>query len=42
MAGTTSQPPMSALVAATENTERTTGLSLRAVARNARLRVPGP
>ncbi|HEX2810159.1 MAG TPA: biotin/lipoyl-containing protein, partial [Kineosporiaceae bacterium] len=31
MAGTTSQPPMSALVAATDNTERTTGLSLRAV-----------
>ena len=31
MAGTTSQPPMSALVAATENTDRVTGLSLRAV-----------
>ena len=29
MAGTTSQPPMSALVAATENTDRVTGLSLR-------------
>nr|WP_245599393.1 pyruvate carboxylase [Nakamurella lactea] len=31
MAGTTSQPPMSALVAATDHTERATGLSLRAV-----------
>ncbi len=31
MAGTTSQPPMSALVAATDFTERETGLSLRAV-----------
>jgi len=31
MAGTTSQPPMSALVAALEHTERDTGLSLRAV-----------
>src|SRR5690606_9178254 len=31
MAGTTSQPPMSALVAALANTERDTGLSLRAV-----------
>ncbi|HEY3437037.1 MAG TPA: pyruvate carboxylase [Actinotalea sp.] len=30
MAGTTSQPPMSALVAALEHTERDTGLSLRA------------
>ena len=31
MAGTTSQPPMSALVAATDFTERATGLQLRAV-----------
>jgi pyruvate carboxylase len=31
MAGTTSQPPMSSLVAALEHTERDTGLSLRAV-----------
>ena len=31
MAGTTSQPSLSALVAALENTERDTGLSLRAV-----------
>ncbi|MDQ4117971.1 MAG: pyruvate carboxylase, partial [Actinomycetota bacterium] len=31
MAGTTSQPSLSALVAATENTERATGLSLAAV-----------
>lgn len=31
MAGTTSQPPLSALVAATDHTERATGLSLRAV-----------
>src|SRR5215213_1738330 len=31
MAGTTSQPPMSALVAATDNTPRSTGLDLRAV-----------
>ncbi len=31
MAGTTSQPPMSALVAALANTERDTGLSLQAV-----------
>ena len=31
MAGTTSQPSMSALVAALEHTERDTGLSLRAV-----------
>ncbi|MBV9142081.1 MAG: pyruvate carboxylase [Pseudonocardiales bacterium] len=31
MAGTTSQPALSALVAATEHTERSTGLSLRAV-----------
>ena len=31
MAGTTSQPPMSALVAALEHTERDTGLSLAAV-----------
>jgi pyruvate carboxylase len=31
MAGTTSQPPISALVAATDHTERTTGLSLDAV-----------
>jgi pyruvate carboxylase len=31
MAGTTSQPPMSALVAALEHSERATGLSLRAV-----------
>ncbi|MCX4821208.1 pyruvate carboxylase [Streptomyces sp. NBC_01142] len=31
MAGTTSQPPLSALVAATDNTERATGLSLQAV-----------
>jgi pyruvate carboxylase len=31
MAGTTSQPPMSALVAATDGTERATGLDLRAV-----------
>src|SRR5699024_3302625 len=31
MAGTTSQPPMSALVAATDHTERSTGLSLSAV-----------
>ena len=31
MAGTTSQPPMSALVAATQNTDGVTGLSLRAV-----------
>lgn len=31
MAGTTSQPPMSALVAALEHTERDTGLSLEAV-----------
>ena len=31
MAGTTSQPPMSALVAALEHTERSTGLSLRNV-----------
>jgi len=32
MAGTTSQPPMSALVAATDYTPRATGLDLRAVA----------
>jgi len=32
MAGTTSQPSLSALVAATDNTERATGLSLHAVA----------
>ncbi len=32
MAGTTSQPPLSALVAALEHTERDTGLSLAAVA----------
>ncbi|MEJ7650405.1 MAG: pyruvate carboxylase, partial [Nakamurella sp.] len=31
MAGTTSQPPMSALVAATDHTDRATGLSLQAV-----------
>ncbi|MBC7289753.1 MAG: pyruvate carboxylase [Actinotalea sp.] len=31
MAGTTAQPPLSALVAALEHTERDTGLSLRAV-----------
>ncbi|GAA3633376.1 pyruvate carboxylase [Kineosporia mesophila] len=31
MAGTTSQPPMSALVAATDHSERETGLDLRAV-----------
>ncbi|MEW2126237.1 pyruvate carboxylase [Streptomyces sp. NPDC087866] len=31
MAGTTSQPPLSALVAATDHTERATGLSLQAV-----------
>jgi pyruvate carboxylase len=31
MAGTTSQPPLSALVAATDHTERSTGLDLRAV-----------
>ena len=31
MAGTTSQPSLSALVAATDHTERSTGLSLRAV-----------
>jgi pyruvate carboxylase len=31
MAGTTSQPPLSALVAATENTDRPTGLDLDAV-----------
>ena len=31
MAGTTSQPPMSALVAATDGTERATGLGLQAV-----------
>ena len=31
MAGTTSQPPMSALVAATDGSERETGLDLRAV-----------
>ncbi|NNG37174.1 pyruvate carboxylase [Nakamurella aerolata] len=31
MAGTTSQPPLSALVAATDHTDRATGLSLRAV-----------
>src|SRR4051794_2210622 len=31
MAGTTSQPPMSAIVAATDHTERATGLDLRAV-----------
>ncbi|PJJ58497.1 pyruvate carboxylase [Mumia flava] len=31
MSGTTSQPPMSALVASTDHTDRTTGLSLRAV-----------
>jgi pyruvate carboxylase len=31
MAGTTSQPSLSALVAATDHTERTTGLSLKAV-----------
>ncbi len=31
MAGTTSQPPLSALVAATDHAERETGLSLRAV-----------
>ncbi|MDO9378062.1 MAG: pyruvate carboxylase [Nocardioidaceae bacterium] len=31
MSGTTSQPPLSALVAGTDHTERTTGLSLRAV-----------
>ena len=31
MAGTTSQPPLSALVAATDHTERATGLDLRAV-----------
>ncbi|MDT7588315.1 MAG: pyruvate carboxylase [Pseudonocardiales bacterium] len=31
MAGTTSQPPLSALVAGTDHTERTTGLNLQAV-----------
>ncbi|MDQ2845300.1 MAG: pyruvate carboxylase [Actinomycetota bacterium] len=31
MAGTTSQPPLSALVAATDHTDRATGLELRAV-----------
>jgi len=31
MAGTTSQPPLSALVAGTDHTDRSTGLSLRAV-----------
>jgi pyruvate carboxylase len=31
MAGTTSQPPLSALVAATDHTDRATGLSLQAV-----------
>ena len=31
MAGTTSQPPLSAIVAATDHTERATGLDLRAV-----------
>src|SRR5256884_3509833 len=31
MAGTTSQPPLSAIVAATDHTDRATGLSLRAV-----------
>ncbi|WP_167005272.1 pyruvate carboxylase [Mumia sp. ZJ430] len=31
LSGTTSQPPMSALVASTDHTDRTTGLSLRAV-----------
>ncbi|WP_030146974.1 pyruvate carboxylase [Actinoalloteichus caeruleus] len=31
MAGTTSQPPLSAIVAATDHTERSTGLDLRAV-----------
>lgn len=31
LSGTTSQPPMSALVASTDHTERTTGLSLQAV-----------
>jgi pyruvate carboxylase len=31
MAGTTSQPPLSALVAGTDHTERTTGLDLQAV-----------
>ncbi|HZM67525.1 MAG TPA: pyruvate carboxylase [Nakamurella sp.] len=31
MAGTTSQPPMSALVAATDHTDRPTGLTLKAV-----------
>jgi pyruvate carboxylase len=31
MAGTTSQPPLSAIVAATDDTERATGLDLRAV-----------
>ena len=31
MAGTTSQPPLSALVAATDHTERSTGLDLQAV-----------
>jgi pyruvate carboxylase len=31
MAGTTSQPPLSAIVAATDNTERATGLDLAAV-----------
>ncbi len=31
MAGTTSQPPLSALVAATDHTDRATGLDLRAV-----------
>ncbi len=31
MAGTTSQPPLPAIVAATDNTERATGLSLQAV-----------
>ncbi|MBA2507713.1 MAG: pyruvate carboxylase [Nocardioidaceae bacterium] len=31
MAGTTSQPPLSALVAATDHTDRETGLSLRAL-----------
>ena len=31
MAGTTSQPPLSAIVAATDSTERATGLDLRAV-----------
>src|SRR5699024_9629753 len=31
MAGTTSQPPLSALVAATDYTDRATGLSLAAV-----------